>query len=334
LFTHLGLSSGKKTKTGFSTDEATLDKMRDEHPIIEAILDYRELFKLQSTYIEPLLELGAKRADSRIFSSFLQTGTATGRLSSKNPNLQNIPVKGSLATKLRECFVAANGKKLIAIDYSQIELRLLAHFSEDATLLAAFNNGVDIHLATAAKIFGENFAKEKRSFAKTINFGLLYGMGAQKLSATLNISTKEAKELIDGYFEGFPTVKAYLEEVKTKAKIDGYVKTLLGRKRYFGFEGANGRDLAMYEREAANTVFQGSAADLIKLSMNKIDSIILEQNLDVKMILQIHDELIFEVNADDAQSMGELFSGIMQNIYELKVPLIAEPNYGDNWGEI
>ncbi|MEY4504273.1 MAG: hypothetical protein RL154_566, partial [Pseudomonadota bacterium] len=334
LFGELGLDGGKKTKTGLSTDESTLDKMRNEHPIIEAILDYRELFKLQSTYIIPLLELGAKHSEHRIFSSFLQTGTATGRLSSKNPNLQNIPVKGSLATELRSCFIAPKSKKLIAIDYSQIELRLLAHFSKDATLVEAFKNGTDIHLATATKIFGAELAEQKRSFAKTINFGLLYGMGAQKLSATLNISTKEAKELIESYFNGFPTVKAYLESVKEQAKIDGYSKTLLGRKRYFNFSGANGRDLATFEREAVNTVFQGSAADLIKLSMNKINAVIKEQNLNAKMILQIHDELIFEVGIEDVHNIGTMFSDIMQNIYALKVPLIAEPCFGDNWGEL
>lgn len=334
LFTELGLNSGKKTKTGFSTDEATLDKMRDEHPIIDAILDFRELFKLQSTYITPLLELGAKHKQNRIFSSFLQTGTATGRLSSKNPNLQNIPVKGSLAKDLRSCFVAPENKALISIDYSQIELRLLAHFSKDPTLTNAFLNNEDIHLATATKIFGAEKAVEKRSFAKTINFGLLYGMGVQKLSATLNISTKEAKELIEGYFEGFPTVKAYLEEIKEQARIDGYSKTLLGRKRYFGFSGSNARDLATYEREAVNTVFQGSAADLIKLSMNKIDSIILNEKLNANMILQIHDELVFEADIDVANNIGKRFANEMQNIYTLQVPLIADMAIGQNWGEL
>ncbi|MDD2780686.1 DNA polymerase I, partial [Sulfuricurvum sp.] len=207
LFETLGLAHGKKTKTGYSTDEQVLDSLKDEHPVIPMLLQYREYHKLYSTYIEPLIALAQNDPESRIYTSFVQTGTATGRLSSKNPNLQNIPVKTALGMRIREAFVAPAGKKLIGIDYSQIELRLLAHFSEDSVLVNAFNEGHDIHMQTAIALFGAEDAPRKRNIAKTVNFGLLYGMGQKKLSDTLGITTKEAKEIIERYFETFPSVK-------------------------------------------------------------------------------------------------------------------------------
>jgi DNA polymerase-1 len=334
LYTKLGLNSGKKTKTGLSTDERTLTKIEDEHPIISKILEYRELFKLKSTYIEPLTKYAEANSKSRIFTSFLQTGTATGRLSSKNPNLQNIPTKTDLGRQIRYAFIADSGKLLLGLDYSQIELRLLAHFSEDMTLVNAFKNNTDIHLETAKKIFGVELALENRNKAKTINFGLLYGMGSVKLSDTLGIDKKEAKRLIEDYFESFPTLKDYIEGVKQKAKEIGYSQTLIGRRRYFNFRGANGRDEAMYLREAVNTVFQGSAADLIKMSMNKINHVIRDENLPVKMILQIHDELIFEVDEQNVNEIGIRFQKIMEEIYTLKVPLKTSLNIAKNWGEL
>ena len=334
LFEHLGLPVGKKTKTGYSTNEQVLSSLKDKHEIITFLLEYREVYKLFSTYIEPLIKLAKEDKKSRIHTSFVQTGTATGRLSSRNPNLQNIPTRTKLGMKIREAFVASDGKKLIGIDYSQIELRLLAHFSEDAVLLDAFRNNKDIHLQTAIALFGEEEAPSKRSIAKTVNFGLLYGMGQKKLSQTLDITTKEAKEIIEKYFESFPTVKTYFRSIVDNSKEDGYVETLLKRRRYFDYENAAPMFKAAYERESVNSLFQGSASDLIKLSMNKIFKVIEDENLNAKMLLQIHDELIFEVDADEAETLGEKFKTIMEDIMELNIPLKASMNIGDKWSEL
>jgi len=334
LFEHLGLPVGKKTKTGYSTNEQVLSSLIDSHSIIPLLLEYREVYKLFSTYIEPLLKLSRENEDARIHTSFVQTGTATGRLSSKNPNLQNIPTRTKLGAEVRRAFIAGKGKKLVGIDYSQIELRLLAHFSEDATLLDAFQNNKDIHRQTAVALFGEDEADAKRSIAKTVNFGLLYGMGQKKLSQTLDISTKEAKDIIDRYFESFPSVKSYFRSIVDGAKSSGYVETLLGRRRYFDFENAKPMFIAAYERESVNTLFQGSASDLIKLSMNKIHNMIKENNINAKMLLQIHDELIFEVNEDEAQTIGAEFQKTMEEIMVLNIPLRASLNIGDNWSEL
>ncbi|HIP31006.1 MAG TPA: DNA polymerase I, partial [Sulfurospirillum arcachonense] len=269
---------------------------------------------------------------NRIHTSFLQTGTATGRLSSKEPNLQNIPTRSKLGREVRNGFVAKDGYSFVGIDYSQIELRLLAHYSEDEALLTAFNNDLDIHRQTALKLFGEEEADEKRGVAKSINFGLLYGMGARKLSQTLGISQAEAKGYIENYFKSFSTVKSYLTSISDSAKEIGYVETLLGRRRYFDFENANGMQVPMYERESVNTRFQGSAADLIKLSMLKIKDEILDD--DSKMLLQIHDELIFEVKEEKAKEFAEKAANIMKNIYTLKVKLEVSVSIGKNWGEL
>jgi len=334
LFEDLGLPVGKKTKTGYSTDEKVLNSLKDKHKIVALLLEYREVYKLFSTYIEPLLKLSLEDKRSRIHTSFIQTGTATGRLSSKNPNLQNIPARSELGLKIREAFVAPEGKKLIGIDYSQIELRLLAHFSQDRVLVDAFNHDKDIHTQTAIALFGEEEASSKRAVAKTVNFGLLYGMGQKKLSDTLGITTKEAKEIIERYFESFPTVKTYFRSIVDSSKEFGYVETLLKRRRYFDYENATPMFKAAYERESVNSVFQGSASDLIKLSMNKIHKVIKEEKLEARMLLQIHDELIFEVDADKAESLGTRFKEIMESIMELNIPLKASMNIGDNWGEL
>jgi DNA polymerase-1 len=334
LFETLGLPVGKKTKTGYSTDEKVLSGLKDAHPIIPKLLEYREVYKLYSTYIEPLLKLARADEKSRIHTSFVQTGTATGRLSSKNPNLQNIPTRTPLGAKIRNAFVAGKGKKLIGIDYSQIELRLLAHFSQDSVLVDAFKNDKDIHLQTAIVLFGEEEAPAKRSVAKTVNFGLLYGMGQKKLSDTLGITTKEAKAIIEKYFESFPTVKSYFRSIVDTSKEQGYVETLLQRRRYFDYENAIPMFRAAYERESVNSIFQGSASDLIKLSMNAIAKLIEEQNLQATMLLQIHDELIFEVDASEADALGAQFREVMEGIMELNIPLKASLNIGDNWGEL
>ena len=334
LFEDLGLEAKKKTKTGYSTDEKVLNELKDTHPIIPLLLEYREVYKLYSTYVEPLLKLAHQKIDRRVHTSFVQTGTTTGRLSSKDPNLQNIPVRTELGSNIRRAFVADEGKVLVGIDYSQIELRLLAHFSKDPVLVDAFKSDKDIHTQTATLLFGEENAKAKRAIAKTVNFGLLYGMGQKKLSDTLKIPTKEAKEIIQNYFKNFPTVKSYFSEVVEFSKQNGYVETLLKRRRYFDYENARAVVKAAYEREAVNTIFQGSASDLIKLSMNKIANIIKDQNLKAKMLLQIHDELIFEVDKDKAEEYGKKFKEIMENIYTLNIPLKCSLNIGKSWQEL
>jgi DNA polymerase-1 len=333
LFEKLKLTASKKTKTGYSTNESVLVKIIDEHEIVAKILEYREAFKLHSTYIEPLLELGKQNDDNKIYTSFLQTGTATGRLSSKNPNLQNIPVRSEAGRAIREGFIASPGYKLVGIDYSQIELRLLAHYSKDPALLEAFRENKDIHLQTAIKIFGEEESKEKRNIAKSINFGLLYGMGSRKLGEQLGIPAKEAKTYIDSYFESFGTVKSFMKSIQDNAMVNGYVKTLSGRKRRFDFENATGMMKASYERESVNTVFQGSASDLIKLAMIKID-MKYKNNEDVKMLLQIHDELIFEVKEELIDVISEKLTYIMENIFELEVPLKVSLSIGNNWANL
>ncbi|MFY9089132.1 DNA polymerase I [Arcobacter aquimarinus] len=333
LFETLGLPTSKKTKTGYSTDEAVLSSLVNEHPVIPLLLKYREAYKLQSTYIEPLLELGLKNKDNRIHTSFLHTGTATGRLSSKNPNLQNIPVGSDSLLQIRQAFIPENGYKLVGVDYSQIELRLLAHFSQDDALVDAFKNDLDIHYQTAVKIFGAELAKEKRNIAKSINFGLLYGMGSKKLGDTLGIPSKEAKLYIDSYFEAFKSVKDYLKSIEDFAYTNGYVKTLLNRKRLFDFDSANAMMKAAYLREAVNTLFQGSAADLIKLSMVKIYEKY-KNNNNMRLLLQIHDELIFEIKEEVLEDVSNDLKAIMEKIYSLNVPLKVSVAIGDSWQEL
>ncbi|HIO95806.1 MAG TPA: DNA polymerase I, partial [Campylobacterales bacterium] len=334
LFGDLGLKGGKKTKTGFSTNEKVLNTLIDEHEVIPKILEFRTVQKMLSTYALPLLKLAKTDKEHRVYTSFLQTGTATGRLSSKEPNLQNIPVRSKLGRTVREAFVAKEGYKLLSIDYSQIELRLLAHFSKDKALMSAFNEGLDIHMATAVKLFGEEDAKEKRSFAKSVNFGLLYGMGAKKLSDELGITGVEAKEIIKNYFASFPTVKSFLEQIQEDVKKRGFVETLLKRRRFFDYEGANGIQKSAFMRESVNTVFQGSAADLIKLSMIEIEKTIKKENIDGAMLLQIHDELIFEVAKEHVDEVGQRFKQIMENVVKLDIPLECSVSIGNSWGEL
>ena len=331
LFERLGLPAAKRTKTGYSTDESVLKDLTALHPAVGKILDYRELFKLQSTYCEPLLQLALADPQNRVRSNFLQTGTATGRLASKNPNLQNIPARGTFAKDVRDCFLAEGGYSLISLDYSQIELRLLAHFSRDPALLAAFRADEDIHARTAISIFGDA-QPAHRTIAKSINFGLIYGMGAGKLSDSLGIARAEAKGYIERYFAAFSTIKEFLQSIKSDAKEGGYVSTLFGRRRYFDFANArNNMVYASYEREAVNTKFQGSAADIIKKAMVEISPLL---NDEARLILQIHDELIFEVRDEAAQSFGERAQEIMQSAASLNVPLKTSLNIAKRWGEL
>lgn len=330
LFNNLKLRKVRQIKGGYSTDEQTLEEIYNDHPIVPCIMQYRELFKLKNTYVEPLLKL--KTREDKIHTSFLQTGTTTGRLSSKSPNLQNIPVRSDLGRQIRRGFITTSGKKLLSVDYSQIELRLLAHFSKDTSLVQGFCEDVDVHLKTAEMIFSKDEAREKRHIAKSINFGLIYGMGAKKLSQTLRIKITEAKEYIERYFASFPTVKHFLEEQKEMILQNGYAQTLLGHRRYFNFDGATDFMKSNYLREGINSIFQGSAADLIKLSMLKIYQ--KYNNDSIKMLLQVHDELIFEVSEDEIVEVSKDIEAIMNNIYKLNVPLKCGVSIGDNWAEL
>ncbi|MBX7490877.1 DNA polymerase I [Helicobacter turcicus] len=330
LFEELNLQSGKKTKSGLSTNSSVLNSIKDAHPIIPKVLEYRELFKLYSTYIEPLIELASQDATHKVYTSFMQTGTSTGRLSSKNPNLQNIPVKTQQGRRIREGFIAQDGHLLLSLDYSQIELRLLAHFSKDSAMIEAFYKEADIHLETAKKIFGETQAKEKRSVAKSINFGLIYGMGARKLSETLQISYQEAKTYIQNYFESFPTVKDFLKEQEEFILQNGYSLTLLGRMRKFNFQNIQDFQKAAFLREGINAIFQGSAADIIKLAMIQIT----QEKLESKLLLQVHDELIFEAPKHLAEIEAQKITQIMENITTLRVPLRCGVSLAKNWGEL
>lgn len=332
LFEKLNLRVVKKTKTGYSTDEKVLRELLGEHPLIEIILKYREYYKLQSTYIKPLLQYAKSDINSRIYTSFMQTGTATGRLSSQNPNLQNIPTRSELGKEIRKGFIAKEGYKLVSIDYSQIELRLLAHFSNDEALRNAFLNDKDIHFETSMMIFGKEKAKEKRHIAKAVNFGLLYGMGYRKLAQTVSVSSKDAKEYIKRYFDSFPTVKEYLNIIEKQVQDRGYVETLLKRRRYFDFDRANPMQKASYLREAPNTIFQGSTADLIKMAMNKIDET-LDKNKGA-MLLQIHDELIFEIKNEFVQEYADRARDIMENIYKLNIPIKCSLSVAEHWGDL
>ncbi len=331
LFEKLNLSAKKKTKTGHSTDESVLRSLVGEHEIAAKVLEFREVFKLQSTYTQPLLALALQDKEARVRTRFLQTGTATGRLASRNPNLQNIPTRKQLGRLVREVFVSEAGFSLVSVDYSQIELRLLAHFSEDAALCAAFLSGEDIHARSAFNIFGE-CDEAKRRVAKAINFGLIYGMGATRLAESLGVSRVEAKGYMERYFASFASVKGFLEGVRDEAVRSGQTRTLLGRRRCFEFEGANEVVRSMLEREAVNSVFQGSAADLIKLAM--LSSVRLCEAFGARMLLQIHDELVFEVTDSVAGEFGEAVKAAFEGVAKLKVPLVANVAVGKNWGEL
>ena len=302
--------------------------------MIPKILEYRTVQKILSTYAEPLLKLALQDEQNRVYTSFIQTGTATGRLSSKDPNLQNIPVRSELGRSVREAFIAKEGYKLLSIDYSQIELRLLAHFSKDQALLDSFNSGIDIHTATAIKLFGEEDAKAKRSYAKSVNFGILYGMGAKKLSDELGITSKEAKEIIVNYFESYPTVQSFLAKIQDDVKSIGYVETILERRRFFDYENATGMQKSAFMRESINAVFQGSAADLIKLSMLEIEAYLKREKIDGVMLLQIHDELIFEIKKEVVDEVAVTLKEMMENIMTLDVPLVCSVSIGECWGEL
>ncbi len=316
-----------------STDEKSLLKILDKHPSIALILEYRELNKLFNTYTTPLLRL--KDKDDKIHTTFIQTGTATGRLSSHSPNLQNIPVRSPKGLLIRKGFIASSKEYcLLGVDYSQIELRLLAHFSQDRDLMDAFLKGRDIHLETSKALFGEDLAKEKRSIAKSINFGLVYGMGSKKLSETLNIPLNEAKSYIEAYFKRFPSIKDYLNRMKEEILKTSKAFTLLGRYRVFDFTGANDYVKGNYLREGVNAIFQGSASDLLKLGMLKVSERF-KNNPSVRLLLQVHDELIFEIEEKNALELQQEIQRILNDeVYPLRVPLETSAFVANRWNEL
>ena len=331
------VEKAKKTKTGqYVTSEEVLESLSSKHPIVKKILEYRGIKKLLSTYVEALPEMINPKT-GKIHTSYNQTVTATGRLSSSNPNLQNIPIRDEMGKEIRRAFIPDEGHVFFSADYSQIELRIMAHLSEDENMVNAFNAGEDIHTATSAKIYGVEISevtKDMRRNAKTANFGIIYGISAFGLSERLGISRTEAKTLIEGYFKTYPQVQEYISNSINKAKDNGYVETIFGRKRYLSdINSANSVVRAFAERNAVNAPIQGSAADIIKIAMVNIDRRFTQENIQSQMILQVHDELNFNVLESELEKVKEIVIEEMQNAYKLRVPLIADYGVGKNWLE-
>lgn len=336
LFDKLKLPVIKKTKTGYSTNADVLSKLRNVHEIIPLIEEYRQLAKLKSTYIDGLIGFIAK--DGRIHSKFNQTIAATGRLSSTEPNLQNIPIKTEEGRLIRKAFFAGEGKKLVSADYSQIELRVLAALTKDDNMLDAFKHNIDIHAKTASEVFNvdlDKVTKRQRSDAKAVNFGIVYGISDYGLSEDLNISRAQAKEYIDGYLKSYPNIKKYMKDIVKKAKDDGYVETMFHRRRYITeISSSNFNVRSFGERIALNTPIQGTAADIIKIAMINVSNRIKKECLKSKLILQIHDELIIEAFDDELEVIEEILKEEMENAVDIGVKLLAEVEVGDNWYEI
>lgn len=327
----------KKTKTGqYVTDEETLEQLRNLHPVVGKILEYRGVKKLLSTYIEALPRLINPKT-GRVHTSFNQTVTATGRLSSSNPNLQNIPVRGEQGREIRKAFIPTDGWRFISADYSQVELRLMAHFSQDENLLKAFRDDKDVHSATASTLFGvgiDDVTSDMRRRAKTINFGIIYGMSVFGMSERMSISRAEAKNFIDSYFANFSGVKRYMDDAIEKAKVNGYVETLLHRRRYLpDINSKNGNVRGFAERNAINAPIQGTAADIIKIAMVRIDERLRRENMRAEMILQVHDELNFNCPPDEVERLKVILREEMEGAYQLDVPLRVDIGEGDNWLE-
>ena len=334
LFETLGLPHAKKTKTGYSTNAEILEKLRPAHPIIDDILDYRQVAKLKSTYTDGLLKVADEKG--RVHTTFKQTGTATGRLSSTEPNLQNIPIRTELGRELRRFFLPASRDYVIVdADYSQIELRLLAHVSEDANMIKAFLEGVDIHTSTAATVFGvstEEVTGEMRKRAKAVNFGILYGIGAFSLADDLHVSRVQAQEFIDRYLMSYPGIDSYLKNTIKNAYDTGYVTTLFGRRRQIPeLLGKNKMQQKFGERVAMNSPIQGTAADIIKLAMIRVHKRLLEEGLDARLILQVHDELLIEAHRDCAERARTILKEEMEGVVEYAVPLTVDIHVGDTW---
>lgn len=337
----LSVKNQKKTSTGAaSTKESELEKMKDLHPIIPLVLDYRELRKLLSSYIEPIPKLLDDK--SRLHARFIQTGTTTGRMASENPNMQNIPIGSDRGRAIRDAFVAEKGKSLVALDYSQVELRIAAFLSGDEILINIFKEGKDIHSAVASQMFkvaDSEVTKDMRRQAKVINFGILYGMGVTALQANLGTDRKTAQEFLNSYFENFKGLALYLEDVKRQAEKDGYTKTFFGRRRYFeGIKSSIPFIKAAAERMAINAPIQGTQADMIKIAMARIYDFMEEQKIEGSLIMQIHDEVIYEISNKDLEKFGKNAKNIMQEVLSLDdtkgVPIIANVSVGDNWGKM
>ena len=338
LFEKLKLDpKAKKTKTGqYSTSEEVLQKLAYKHEIIQHILKYRTYQKLKSTYVDALpSEIEPK--DNRVHTTFSQTTAATGRLSSLNPNLQNIPIRTARGQQIRGAFVAEEGKKIISADYSQIELRLIAELSGEDNMIKAFQNGEDIHASTASKLFKiplDQVDKTQRSQAKTVNFGIIYGQGAFALAEQTGLSRTEAKQMIDSYYENYPKLKIFMTEQVEKARKNGFVETILGRKRHLKDINSNNFVVRGHaERNAVNAPIQGSAADVIKIAMIDIDKALSEGGFKTKMLLQVHDELLFEVPEEEIEPIKALIKEKMESAMKTKVPLIVEVGVGNNWLE-
>ena len=333
LFEELKLPVKKKTKSGYSTNAEVLEALSDKHPIVPLILEYRTLTKLNSTYVDGLLK--EVRPDGRVHSIFKQTETRTGRISSTEPNLQNIPVRKELGRNMRKFFVADEGKVLLDADYSQIELRVLASVCGDENMQNAFLSGKDIHTSTAAQVFGlpEDFvAPEMRSAAKAVNFGIIYGIGAFSLSKDIGVSVAEAKNYIKNYLDNFPKVQKFMDETVESGMKNGYVTTIFGRRRYIPELSSSNKVLQAFGKRAAmNAPIQGAAADIIKIAMVAVYKRLRKENLDAKLILQVHDELIIESDVSCADKAAAVLKEEMENCVKLAVPMTADVNQGESW---
>jgi DNA polymerase-1 len=336
LFDKLGLPRGKKTATGSSTDSSVLEALAERFPLPAKILEHRAFTKLQGTYVDALPKLIHPKT-GRIHTSFNQTVTATGRLSSSNPNLQNIPVRSEEGRRIRQAFIAEPGHILLSADYSQIELRLLAHLTEDPLLIESFQKNQDVHARTASELFQVPVATvsaDQRRQAKTINFGIIYGMGALRLARALDIPTKTAQAYITQYFARYQRIKSYMDGILEEARVRGYVTTLLGRRRYVPeLQSQNAQIASAAERAAVNTPIQGTAADLIKMAMVAIDRRLEQGRLRTRMLLQVHDELLFEVPEKEVEQVKKLVREVMENVKALRVPLRVDIGTGRNWAE-
>lgn len=334
LFEKLGLKAIKKTKTGYSTDAAVLEKLSGSHEIIDLLIEYRLINKIKTTYGDGLLAV-INPETGRIHSSFNQTVTVTGRISSTEPNMQNIPVRHPLGREIRKMFVAKDGCMLVDADYSQIELRILAHIAQDKAMIQAFADGVDIHAVTASQVLGiplEEVTPAQRSSAKAVNFGIVYGIGEFSLAKDLGIGVYEAKKYIDGYLAHYQGVKAYMDEIKNEAYEKGYVSTIFGRRRYIPeLKASNHNIKAFGERVALNTPIQGSAADIIKLAMVRVYRRLKAEGLRSKLILQVHDELIVEAYDDEVETVRHLLREEMEHVVKLDVALVAEEKCAKSW---
>ena len=337
LYEKQGLPVLRKTPKGQpSTNEETLQRLSEEYELPKIILQYRTLAKLKSTYTDSLINIENPKT-KRIHTSYQQAITSTGRLSSTEPNLQNIPIKTAEGRRIREAFVPEKGNILISADYSQIELRIMAHLSEDKNLTNAFNNNIDVHSSTAAEVFGvaiEDVTKDQRRSAKAINFGLMYGMSAFGLTRQLGITRAEAQEYLDTYFARYVGVRDYMDNIKAKAKEDQFVETIMGRRLYLNeINASNGLRRQAAERAAINAPLQGSAADIIKKAMLDIDNIIFNEMPEVKMIMQVHDELVFEAPIKKLDFVKSKVSNAMESAVKLSIPLLVDIGFGNNWNE-